>query len=125
MAFHGDLEPAFGAIKSAIERAQLTPLRIDREHFTDKICERILTEIRRCSILVADVTKHRGGVYFEAGYALALEKTVVWTCRESDFKEVHFDTRQYPHIIWNSPEDLTEKLYERLQYLAALKEAKR
>ena len=33
----------------------------------------------------------RGGVYFEAGFALGLGKTVFLTCREDRTKAVHFD----------------------------------
>jgi hypothetical protein len=33
----------------------------------------------------------------------------VWTCRESDVEKQHFDTRQYNHVVWSTPEDLREE----------------
>ncbi len=32
--------------------------------------------------MIADFTGHRGGVYFEAGFAHGLGIPVIWTCRE-------------------------------------------
>jgi hypothetical protein len=120
MAFHADMDNAYEAgIRTAIDACDLTPIRIDKEIFSDKICEQMLTEIHRSQFLIADVTHQRPGVYFEAGYALALGKSVIWSCKENDFENVHFDTRQYRHIVWNTPEDLTDKLTEKLAYLLA------
>jgi hypothetical protein len=56
-------------------------------------------------------------VYFEAGYALALERIVIWSCREDHVKDLHFDTRQYPHIVWKQPQDLRCQLRDRLRVL--------
>ena len=47
-------------------------LRIDMKQFNEKICDHIIAEIRRSRFLIADVTGHRAGVYFEAGYAMGL-----------------------------------------------------
>jgi len=90
------------------------PLRIDMKQFNDKICDRIITEIRRSRFLIADVTGHRQGVYFEAGYAMGLGLPVVWTCREDQIDECHFDTRQYNHITWETAKELREKLRDRI-----------
>src|SRR2546425_7151655 len=66
----------------------------------EKICDRILSEIRRSQFMIADFTKQRPGVYFEAGFAMGLGRPVVWTCREDDVASLHFDTRQYNHVLW-------------------------
>ena len=60
---------------------------------------------------MADVTQQRAGVYFEAGYALGLGLPVFWCVRKDDLDNVHFDTRQYNHIVWENEEDLAEQLY--------------
>lgn len=90
------------------------PIRVDREQFNEKIDDRILAEIRTCQFLVSDVTLHRPGVYFEAGFAMGLGRPVVWTCRRNDMQNAHFDTRQYNHIEWDSPGELREKLAQRV-----------
>ena len=75
-----------------------------------------MADIRKAEVIVADFTHHKGGVYFEAGFGLGLDRTVVFTCREDDFRSgagVHFDTRPYNHILW-STDDLggfRENLY--------------
>jgi hypothetical protein len=56
------------------------------------------------------VTLQRSGVYFEAGFALGLPRTVIWTWRDDALKNVHFDTRQYSHVVWTEPTDLRTKL---------------
>jgi len=30
---------------------------------------------------------------------MGLGRQVIWTCRDDDLKNVHFDTRQYNHIV--------------------------
>ena len=52
----------------------------------------------------------RGGVYFEAGFALGLGKTVFLTCHEDRAKGVHFDIDHLNRIEWKRPEDLRENL---------------
>ncbi len=93
----------------------MDPIRIDLVHHNEKICDKIMAEIRSSQFLVADVTGQRQGVYFEAGFAMGLGRSVIWTCREDQLEEVHFDTRQYSHIVWKSPEDLREKLANRIK----------
>jgi hypothetical protein len=91
---------------------------IEKEQHNDKICDRALSEIRRAEFVVADVTLHRQNVYFEAGFALGLGREVIWTCREDEFsrEKQHFDTRQYPHILWKGPFDLRTKLRDRIRF---------
>jgi hypothetical protein len=90
-------------------------LRMDLKEHNQKICDAIIAEIRRSRFLVADFTGHRGGVYFEAGYALGLGIPVIWTCREDELVKSHFDTRQYNHIVWKDEQDLLEKLTRRIE----------
>ena len=90
-------------------------MRIDKTEHNDKICDRIISEIRTSGLVIADFTGQRGGVYFEAGYAMGLGIPVIWTCRSSDVDGLHFDTRQYNHISWDSAEDLRIKLVNRIR----------
>ncbi len=104
------------AIKAAVEKSgKVKCLRIDELEHNNKICDQIVAEIRRSKYVVADFTGNRGGVYFEAGFAQGLGLPVIWTVKESDLVNVHFDTRQYNHIVYTTPEDLYEKLLSRIQ----------
>jgi hypothetical protein len=48
--------------------------------------------------------------------AQGLGREVIFTVREEDVEQLklHFDTRQYNHIVYDSPEDLHKKLYNRI-----------
>lgn len=63
MAFHPDMDTAYElGISTAIEKCDLTTIRVDKETFANKICEQMLTEIRRSQFVLADVT-HQGRVF--------------------------------------------------------------
>ena len=105
-------------IKRGIEDAGYKPVRIDEQEHNDKIDDRIIAEIRRSRFVVADFTQGedgaRGGVYYEAGFAHGLGIEVIFTCKEDVLEKVHFDTRQYNHIVWKKPEELRERLAARI-----------
>jgi hypothetical protein len=102
----------------AIEKAGYKPLRIDKKHHIDKIDDEIIAEIRRSRFVVSDFTcepsKVRGGVYFEAGFAMGLGIPVIWTAKDTSVNDLHFDTRQYNHIVWTTPSELYEQLLMRI-----------
>lgn len=119
MWFHESMDdPYRNGFSQAIADAGYKPIRIDRKEHINKIDDEIIAEIRRSRFLVADFTcepgKPRGGVYFEAGFAHGLKIPVIWTCRYDVFGEVHFDTRQYNHIVWKDSGELCEKLKNRI-----------
>jgi nucleoside 2-deoxyribosyltransferase len=73
-----------------------------------------LGEIRLAQFSIADFTGHRGGVYFESGFALGLGRPVIWTVHADHLTGSHFDTRQYNHIEYKTPAELREKLRDRI-----------
>ena len=111
-------EACQNGIEPRIEDAGYKPLRIDRKEHTNKIDDEIIAEIRRSRFIVADFTQGdngaRGGVYYEAGFAHGLGLPVIFTCKEGDVDKLHFDTNHYNHIVWSTPEDLREKLRNRI-----------
>jgi hypothetical protein len=119
MWFDASMTDAFtSGIYLGIEDAGYDPIRIDRQEHNEKIDDLIIAEISRSRFLVADFTHGesgmRGGVYYEAGFAHGLKIPVIFTCRADRINEIHFDTRQYNHIIWSTPEELREKLCNRI-----------
>ncbi|KUO50424.1 MAG: hypothetical protein APF82_01870 [Sphingomonadales bacterium BRH_c42] len=115
------------AIAPAIIDAGYRPLRIDQKETINKIDDEIIAEIRSSRFIVADFTcgifdhsekkrgEARGGVYFEAGFAMGLRMPVVWTVRSDCVDFLHFDTQQFAHIVWSDPEDLRERLTNRIR----------
>jgi nucleoside 2-deoxyribosyltransferase len=118
MWFDDSMAPAAVGIEAAILDAGYKPLRIDGKEHNNKIDDEIIAEIRRSRFLVADFTQGesgaRGGVYYEAGFAHGLNIPVIFMCRQDAIAKVHFDTRQYNHITWTTPEDLRLKLSKRI-----------
>jgi hypothetical protein len=118
MPFNSSLNEAYElGVKPAIEKdCGFRAIRIDLVEHNEKICDKIIAEIRRAQFMVADCTYQRLNVYFEAGFALGLGRTVIWMCREDEFDKLKdsFDTRQYNHVKWSSPEDLRKQLANRI-----------
>ena len=134
MWFSDEMNDAYQhGIEPAIREAGYEPLRIDRKEHVNKIDDEIIAEIRRSRFLVADFTcgivhdgdravgVPRGGVYYEAGFAQGLGIPVIWCCRADCIEHVHFDTRQFAHIVWTDAADLRTRLRNRI--VAVLGEA--
>ena len=79
-----------------------------------RIDDQIIAEIRRSAFVIADFTGHRGGVYYEAGFAHGLGRRVIFTCRADDMDKLHFDVRQYNTIVWDSSDQLSKLLQNRI-----------
>ena len=115
MNFAPDMDPFYrrGFMPAIQADGKTKCVRIDYVQHNNKICDEIIAAIRRCRYVVADFTGNRGGVYYEAGFAHGLGLPVIWTVRAST-AELHFDTRQYNHIVYDTPEQLQELLRLRI-----------
>lgn len=122
MSFDYDLKEVYiNGIKSAIEETGYKPVRIDLIEHNEYIPDKIIAEIRQSRLMVADFTGQKAGVYFEAGFAMGLNIPVIWTCRKDEIDKCHFDTKQLSHIVWNTTEELKERLKNRILAIAPLK----
>jgi nucleoside 2-deoxyribosyltransferase len=116
MWFDPEVEQVFpDAIKPAIEACGYKAVKIDIEEFNDGIVDRVIAEINESRFLVADLTAHRNGVYFEAGYAKGLGLEVIWACREDHARDTHFDAKHLNQIRWKTLEQLKERLENRIR----------
>lgn len=119
MWFDPHLEDMFSIIQKTVkEKTKYRLLRIDFVEHNDDITDKIIAEIRRSKFLVADFTGDRGGVYYEAGFAHGLGKEVIFTCRKDYFcneRKPHFDIEHRSFILWETPEQLAEKLVDRIR----------
>ena len=113
MWFDDSMNDAWVAIENGIRDAGYKPFRVDQKEHNNDITDEIIAGIRGCKFLVADLTGHRNGVYYEAGFAKGLDLEVVWLCRKSDEKDRHFDIRQLSTIFWE--EDKLPELSKALQ----------
>ena len=119
MWFDANMENAWEyGIKPGIEDAGYKAIRIDQKEHLNKIDDEIIAEIRRSRFVVADFTQGndgaRGGVYYEAGFAHGLGIPVIFSCQADVLDKVHFDTRQYNHLVWKEPRDFRQSLNARI-----------
>ncbi len=111
MSFDKSLSPLYNnAIAPAIESTGYRPYRVDADLHLDRIDAKIIAEIKNSRFIVADVTQQKAGVYYEAGFGHGIGIPVIWCVRSDELKNVHFDTRQYNHIVWETEVELKEKL---------------
>lgn len=100
---------------TAIKEAGFDPIVASYPEHNDRIDAKIIADIKKSRFVVADVTGANPGVYFEAGFAIGLGRPVIWTCHvDREKTDMHFDTKQYNHILWKDYDDLRKKLYVRI-----------
>lgn len=115
MSFSEEHSPIYtDAIKPAVIAAGYDPVWMKDVLTNEDINYRMIVEIRKSQFLVADFTGMKGGVYFEAGFALGLGRSVFWTTNDIDLPNIHFDTNHYQHIVWKSHEELRERLQDKI-----------
>ena len=119
MWFDPSLNDVFNTqIEAALNKCGYkSPFRIDHVEHSDKIDDAIIAKMNKSIFVIVDLTceifnhpsptenktkivEARGGVYFEAGYAMGLGIPVIWTCRRDCVSHIHFDLRQYNQIVW-------------------------
>jgi hypothetical protein len=116
MWFQPSMTPAYEVgFAPGIQAAGYRPFRLDRHEHVNRIDDEIIAQIRKSRFVVADFTGHRGGVYFEAGFALGLNLPVIWSCHKDHIKDLHFDIRQFNCLPWDQPADLSTALQMRIE----------
>jgi len=127
MWFNKSTKNFYNASQEIIEnKAGYQVLKIDEYSHINYIPIEILEQIRNSRFMIADLTGHRGGVYFEAGYAEALGIPVIYTCCENWFEDkkdkqgkivqngVHFDIRQKNILMWQNNKLELEQFQQKL-----------
>jgi len=81
------------------------------------IDDKLRVAIRQSRFIVADLTHHNNGAYWEAGYAEGLGKPVIYTCRADVFADkksgTHFDTNHHLTVVWEP--SMLEEAAQRLK----------
>lgn len=108
MWFSAELMPFYReVIELGVRACGYEPLRLDDKEHNNNIDDEIIASIRGAKFVIAEMTGHRGGVYFEAGFAHGLGLPVIYMLRDDDQQDIHFDVRQQNFILW-SPDDLPD-----------------
>lgn len=116
MSFAPEMATVREAIKKAILKCGYIPRIMDEIEHNHQIVPEMLYEIRQAKFIIAELTGHNNGAYFEAGYALGQGKDVIQLCRKDTFgKDGHFDVKQVSTILWEDETDLTQRLINRIK----------
>lgn len=116
MSFSPEMTGARDSIARAIESCGYISCVIDVKEHNNQIVPEIFHEIKRSKFVIADLTGHKNGVYYEAGYAEALGKEVILTCQKAskEIQRPHFDVAQKNTIFWTDEDDLCTRLINRI-----------
>ena len=92
-------------VKPAVKEETKYDLHDVRAFGSADIVENIIVNaIKDARFVIADLTHDNSGVYWEAGYAEALRKPVIYICESTKFDEkgTHFDTSHRYTVKWSS-----------------------
>jgi hypothetical protein len=112
---HKEYDQRFEVIEKVVSESGGVAIRIDKEHPLEDLVNRIKREIRTASFIIADLTDERPSCYFEAGFAEALGRKVLYVAskqsvgRPGTDTKIHFDIHINVHFFTNHLE-LKEKL---------------
>lgn len=115
MWFDDSMKKARGQIMSAIRSCGYEPMTIDIKEHNNQIVPEIFKEIEDSKFVVVDLTGQRGGVYYEAGYAVAKNKELILCCEKKEEKDIHFDVKQVNTIFWENEQQLHARLAKRIR----------
>ena len=122
MSFSPDARAILEVFKKAITSTGYMASVISEKEHNNQIVPEIFYEIIQSQFVVVDVTYPNYGAYYEAGYGQALGKQVIVCCRKAEFDSSatrpHFDIAQKAMVIWETEDDLMEKLVRRIQATA-------
>lgn len=105
----------------AVSYCGYNPIIIDQHEFNGFVMDQVISLIRGSRFLIVDLSCKpeldeptnpkvkqgvRGGVYWEAGIAYGMGKTVIQTCQSNveSKRRVHFDLDQYQTVFWTEDE---------------------
>ena len=88
-------------IKEPIEHMGLICERVDEKIFFDDILNKIIENIKKADLVVADMTGSNPNVLYEVGYTHAIkrDKTILIT---EDLKYIPSDLRALKYIVYGS-----------------------
>lgn len=110
-----EFDARFEVMESIAEKYESIAVRIDREAPLEDIVTRIKREIRASAFVIADLTDERPSCYFEAGFAEALGKPVIYIASNNSVlkpgtpTKIHFDIHMNV-LFFTNQEELREKI---------------
>ena len=96
--------------KPALEKVGLEPYRVDHDPAVEVPIASIEQRIRDSAICLADITEDNPNVWYELGFAFAVDAPVVMTCARHRHTKLPFDIQHRTVIKYatGSPSDVTQ-----------------
>lgn len=92
-----EYDKRFYVIEKMLSKMNCVAIRIDKEYPIGELVKRIKTEISLSKFVIADMTDERPSCYFEAGYAEAMPRQVIYVASKESVimpgknTKIHFD----------------------------------
>jgi hypothetical protein len=86
-------------IKKACEDQGCYCERVDEQMFDGSILDRIYNQIVKADVIIADMTGRNANVFYETGYAHALNKRVILLTQSEN--DIPFDLKHYSHLVYS------------------------
>lgn len=104
---------------AGVQAAGYTAVRAENKEHANKITDELIVDLRRASLVTADLTGQNPLAYFAAGLAVGLGKPVFWTCEEGEArdKKLWLEARQYVVTTWTRDklDDFARRLAQRME----------
>ena len=128
---HDDVDAIYDhAVLPVLKDLDIESSRVDRQEHNDDIDDKIFELLNAADLCIADLTYARPSLYYQAGYAFASGKPVIYTARTDHFRpkdddpegnrRIHFDLQMKNIIRWTQPNDTFRiRLEKRLRLVIA------
>lgn len=80
-------------IKPAVAEAGYYAEIVSDTPSDQKICDKVIADIRKAKFIIVDLTHGNQGAYYEAGFAQALNKTVIYICEKKWFQDGNYKVK--------------------------------
>lgn len=110
-----EYDERFDTIEAVLGELDCYAIRIDKEAPLEGVVDTVKAEIRKAKFVIADLTDERPSCYFEAGYADALERPVIYIASKQSVVHpgeetvIHFDIHKNINFFTNH-EELSDKI---------------
>jgi hypothetical protein len=88
--------------------------RVDEQIFIENILDRVYNQIAKADIIISEMTGRNPNVFYETGYAHALNKPVILLTQSAE--HIPFDLKHYPHIVYGKIAHLKTELEKRIKW---------